>query len=243
MAWGRVQGNQAASGNVNATTIAVTISAVGSGNDVCGIVSWDLAGSVALNSVTDDKGNAYNREIAIDDTTNNQRSCAFSRTNITNVPVTITANFASSIGFRGIIVDEFSGGSTASTDERDGTAHGGQFQNAPGTGTDAITSGTFTTATNGCLLYGACMGGGTVTNASNGTSFSTGTSMVSSDYSMQSEYRTQVTAGSGTAATLTQAVASQRVTFLIALKPSGVGASIPNKIYQSNQAAKRAAYY
>lgn len=222
MAFTAVQGGQNYV-QASSTTIAVTISAVGSGNAICGVVSWDGAGTTTLTSVTDDKGNTYNLETTIKDTTNNQYLSAFSRTNITNAPTTITATLIASEAFHGIIVDEFSGGSTASTDERDGTAHGGQFQNAPGTGADAITSGTFTTATNGDLLYGGCMAGGTTTNASNGTSFSTGTSMVSPDYSMQSEYRTQATAGAGTAATLTQAVGTQRVTFLIAIKPPGGG--------------------
>lgn len=228
MAFTRVQGNAADSGNNSFASISVTISAVGSGNAVCGLVAWDNAGSPTLTSVTDDKGNTYNLETTKLDTANAENMAAFSRTNITNAPVTITANFSTGCVFRKIIVDEFSGGSTASSDERDGAAHGGQFQNAPGTGTDAITSGTFTTTVNGDLLYGACVGANTTAVASNGTSFSTGTQNTSS-YAGQSEYRVQATAGSGTAATFTQAVDTQRIAFLISIKaPAGGGAAVPN---------------
>jgi hypothetical protein len=97
----------------------------------CGVVSWVGAGT--LTSVTDNKGNTYNKETSVLDTTDSLNSAAFSRTNITNAPTVITANFSAGVTFRQILVDEFSGGSTASTDERDGAAHGGQFQGNPGT--------------------------------------------------------------------------------------------------------------
>src|SRR5262245_9640175 len=136
--WSRVQGNSNDTGGAGSTTIAVTLSsAVGVGNVICGAVSWDS--SFNLNSVTDNQGNTYNLETALTDTTNLQKSAAFSRTNIRNAPITITANFSGSAAFRKIIVDEFTGRTTISSDERDGSAHGGQFQNSPGTATEANT--------------------------------------------------------------------------------------------------------
>lgn len=222
MAFARVQGN---SGYNSATgsSIAVTISAVGSGNAICGFASWDTGTANAVcTSVDDDKGNTYNLETAVDDSPTG-RVVAFSRTNITNAPTVITAHFNLSPDFRAILVDEFSGGSTASSDERDGTAHGGLHQASPGTGTDAITSGTFTTAVNGDLLWGCSEGGNTTAVASNGTSFSTGTQHTT-DYAKQTEFRTQATAGAGTAATFTQGTDTNRITFLIAIKPQAGGA-------------------
>lgn len=224
MAFARVQGNSAVDDSAT-TTMSVTISAVGSGNFICGGVTFD-GGGPTLTSVTDDKGNTYNAETTVIDTLNGQAFAPFSRNNITNGPVTITANFSSPVSFKKILVDEFSGGSTASTDERDGSAHGGQFQILPGTATDGITSGTFTTATNGDLLYGIALGAlatgfGTPVLASNGTGFSTGTQDATDGGNfVQSEFRTQATAGSGTAATFTQAANDPRVTFLIAIKPA-----------------------
>src|SRR5262245_6885655 len=166
MAWARVQGNQ---NYVQGSTasVAVTLSAVGSGNAVCGAVTWDNT-AVTLTSVTDNQSNTYNVETTIIDTTDNQKSAAFSRTNITNGPTTITANFSGSVGFHGIIADEFSGGSNSSTDERDGSAHGGQFQSSPGTGTDGITSGNFTTSVDGDLIYSVSLNASPNTNASRG---------------------------------------------------------------------------
>jgi hypothetical protein len=220
MAFARVQGNSGY-GVVTDTTIAVTISAVGSGNCICGVVAWTHATNT-VTSVTDNQGNTYNLETQADDTPNTSHSAAFSRTNITNGPVTITANISGTgAGFRKIIVDEFSGGSTASSDERDSTAHGGQYQAAPGTGTDAITSGTFTTVQNGDLLYGTTTNHNSTHVATTGTSFSTGTAE-NTDYTILTEYRVQVTAGSGTAATFTQVNANPRTTFLVAIKAPSV---------------------
>lgn len=240
MAWARVQGNVSTESPTGSATKSVTFgAAVGSSNAVLGLVSWDNTGGNSLTSVTDDKGNTYNLETLVVDTINNQRNQAFSRTNITNAPITVTANFAASIGFAAILADEFSGASVASTDERDGSAHGGQTQAAPGTGADAITSGTFTTATDGNLLYGAVMVGNGLTPPSSGTGFSTGISASLTDYAVASEYRTQTTAGSGTAATFTQAANKDNTTFLISLKPA-VTAGITfdaasNSTYQTAQ--------
>lgn len=229
MAWTRVQGNLSTQDSTPATTKSVTLAgAVGSGNAVCGLVTWDGTGAVALNSVTDDKGNTYNLETVVTDPAPG-RVCAFSRTNITNVPTVITANFASSIGYLSILADEFSGASTASTDERDGAAHTGQYQGAPGTGTDAVTSGPVTTTTNGDLIYGAVSVSNSVTPPSAGTGFSIGNSSSYPDYAIASEYRTQATAGSGTAATFTQGGNQNNSTFVIALKPGGVAAAVLDK--------------
>jgi hypothetical protein len=224
MAFVRIQGavGLAGSGGVGASnTVVVTLGgAVGSGNAVCGGAAWDNSNSATVLHITDDKGNTYNLETEVVDTTNGEASIAFSLTNITNGPTVITLTLAASITatFMHICADEFSGGSTASSDERDGTAHGGQFLNTPGTGTDAATSGTFTTNVNGDLLYGYCMQAASVTPATHGTNFSDGTSSVT-DFSTQSEYRTQATAGSGTAATFTLNVNVQSVVYLIAIKP------------------------
>jgi hypothetical protein len=218
MAWTRVQGGANYSGAAAAASISVTLSAVGSGNALCGVLGWDIAGGVTLTSVTDDKGNTYNLESVVQDTGYSEQFCAFSRTNITNAPTIITVNFSGSVDFRFLLVDEFSGGSTASSDERDATAHGGQIQLAPGTGTDAVTSGTFTTTQNGDLIWGATVDTNTDTV---GTGFTTGTTE-NTDFSKQTEYRTQATAGAGTAATFTASLDDHHITYMIALKPAGV---------------------
>jgi|SRR5882724_2910575 len=230
MAFSKIQSvSVGTTGAASATTIAATVSAVGSGNVICGLVSWDDIGP-SLTSVTDNQGNTYNLETTILNVGDGQRNAAFSRTNITNAPTVITANFSATVDFRAIFVDEFSGGSTASTDERDGTAHGGQYQASPGTGTDAVTSGSFTTAVNGDLLWGGSSTQSVIT-LTIGTSFSAGGSAGGGPV-CATEYRVQTTAGSGTAATFTESGTSgPTVTYLIAIKPPGGAAAVPFKSY------------
>lgn len=225
MAWTKVQSvSVPTTGASFATTIAATVSAVGSGNAICGIVSWDNTG-VTLSTVTDNQGNTYNLETSILNASDGQNFAAFSLTNITNAPTVITANFSATVDFRAIGVDEFSGGSTASTDERDGSAHGGQYQTTPGTGTDAVTSGTFTTTVNGDLLWGG-LGTSFGPTLTAGTSFSSGAGGGGGP-NFLTEYRTQTTAGSGTAATFTESGTSDSsVTYLITLKPPGGAADV-----------------
>jgi hypothetical protein len=222
----RAQG-KGANGGAAATTLAVTLdSSVYSGNFVCGAVSYNR--NHTLSSVTDDKGNSYNLESVLDDTANGQKTCGFSRGNITNAPITITANFADATQARSIVVDEFYG-ILAATDPRD--THGGQTMgNATGTGTNAVTSGNFTTTVNGDLLYGAEAnvsagddGSTTVTagTTSNATYTLTGTdSGASSNQAAQikSEWAVQSTASATTAATFTHSLATGRTVILISAK-------------------------
>lgn len=220
MAWTKVQSaNTPSTGAASGTSVSVTVSAVGSGNAICGIISWDN-GSVDLTSVTDNQGNSYNLETTILNVNDAEKYCAFSRTNITGGPTVITANFSGSIDYRSILIDEFSGGSTASSDERD--VHGGQYQSNPGTGSNAITSGTFTTTVDGDLLWGGCGSQLPFGLPSVGTGFTRG-GFSNTDLIASSEYRTQTTAASGTAATATASggASGSTVMFLIALKPPG----------------------
>lgn len=233
IAW--VQGKGANSGAATPTTLAVTLtSAVASGNTVCGSVCYGT--TTTLTSVTDDKGNTYNLETGVSDTTNGQRTTGFSLSNITNGPKTITATMTSGVGATSLVADEFSGCGTGSTDQRDSSAHGAQWQTSPGTGANGVSSGPFTTVTNGDLLYGATsndtgddtgtLTAGTTTNATFAlTSTSSGTSSGTCAM-IKSVWASQSTAGASTAATLTQSVNVARVTVLIAVKPFVAGAAV-----------------
>lgn len=223
MAWTKVQSvNTPSTGASSGTSVSVTVSAVGSGNAICGIVSWDETPNVSLTSVTDNQGNTYNLESTITNANDAEKYCAFSRTNITGGPTVITANFSGSIDYRSILIDEFSGGSTASSDERDGSAHGGQYQSNPGTAANAITSGTFTTTTDGDLIWGGCGSQLPFGLPGVGTGFTRG-GFSNTDLIASSEYRTQTTAASGTAATASASggASGSTVMFMIALKPPG----------------------
>lgn len=232
MAFTRVQGG-------NAAASAVTIAAVSSGSTICGAYSFDNGGT--FTTVTDNQGNTYSVVVNILDTTNNQRTIYFALGNITNGPTTITVNGTGSNIFTQIVVDEFSGGDAASNN-RDGAT--GQFQNAPGTGTDAITSGAIVTTQAGDLIWGACVRPISATQPTVGTGFTVGASENGSGYALRSEFLTQGAAGS-VAATFTQGTASQTMTGVIAIKaPSAAFTYVPSPFAEpprNNTIAKKAA--
>ena len=252
MAIARVQGagNHTTGVTTPATVSATLGAAVTSGNTVVGMVSFDVSTSTTLTSVTDDKGNTYSLETAITDA-GVQRVVAFSRSNITNGPTVVTANFGAPNGGVAIIVDEFSGCSTAGTDQRDGTAHGGQIQAAPGTGANAVSSGSFTTATGGDLVWSGTGSTDTADQAmgSVGTGFTTtGTSSGGSggfDPQIFSEWLVQSSAGSIVGTWTASAGSAHYGTFMIAIKAAGGGgpAAPIGKVTRVQQTIKRASYW
>lgn len=222
MAFSRIQGASNTDTN-NTSTIACTLSAgAGTGNMIIGIVSWN--DGATLNSVTDNASggsNTYALETTILDSGNNQSSAAFHCANIHGSPTVITGNLSGNELAKSIAVDEFSG-QQQQNDARDSTAHGGNQQTNPATTTDAVTSGTFTTTVNGDLIWGGsanCSGAGN--DLSTGTNFTTGQVEAPggvNSASLFTEFRTQSTAGSGTAATYTNNVSgNDYTTFMIAI--------------------------
>jgi hypothetical protein len=221
MAFNRVQGN---SGNsAGSLTLAVTLSATSAGNLVIGIVSFDSASGETVTSVTDNAAggsSTYTAETEINDTTNNEGTVAFHCANVKAGVTSVTIHFSPAPIVATAIVEEFSG-NLVQNDGRDGAAHGGQLQPSPGTGTDGISSGTFTTTTNGDLIWGGTGNNSGAGAASAGTGFTAGTRFTGtgSNADLDTEFLTQTTAGSGTAATFTQAANSRRTTFMLAIKP------------------------
>lgn len=211
MAFVRVQ--TANFGNLGgANTIPATFAGtVGVGNTVLGTASCDSAGN--FSSVTDDKGNTYTIVSNVNDATQGQRYCSFALGNITNAPITITVNLSGAVNFRDIVIDEFSG-AEAATNNRDGGT--GQNQAAPGTGTDAITSGAIVTTQAGDLIWGAGNHEADTALPTAGTGF-TNSGSDNVVQGVRTEYLTQGAAGS-IAATFTQAVASRTTAFVIAIK-------------------------
>lgn len=138
-----------ADGVTDSTTIAATFtSTVGSGNAVCGAVTYRATGGT-LSSVTDDKANTYTIQRTI--TGDDLKVSFFYLANITNAPQTITATFASTIAYRGLGIVEASGIATTNALDQDT----GQAQAAPGGTADAVTSGAVTTTTDGQFIFGA----------------------------------------------------------------------------------------
>jgi hypothetical protein len=132
----------------------------------------------------------------------------FYNPNITGAPTTVTANITSGngSGFVECWATEYSGGIPQTTQDN-GTS---QSQTNPGTGTNAVTSGNFTTLKSGDLIYSATAQSlGTGVQPSAGTGFTkrntfTGTQ---STRGLASEDLVQGSAGS-TAGTWTQTQAT-----------------------------------
>lgn len=217
------------------TAVPLTISAVGFGNAVGGIVYW-LSASDLLTSVTDDQGNTYT---IVDKRLNIQgngfSAASFYLGNITNAPTVITANLSGAgAGNRGIAIREASGAAAASPLDKNVS----NDQGGPGTGTDAVTSTAQTTTTNGQYIFGGVCdsfdwhvdgwwNAGTNFLARNGAGSA-------AKYPISTEYRIQAAQGS-IAATFTQVSAggSDPATFLLTFKAAAGGgaAQVP---YQPN---------
>jgi hypothetical protein len=233
-----VQSASDGGGGISSSTRPVTVSAIGTGNFVFGIVTWGSATSGDLSSVTDNAGgspNTYTILMAVTDATNGQSIGLFYGYNITGGPTVITANFGSSLTYTGISVEEFSGLGTS--DPLDGTNYQSQLQASPGTGTDGAQSGasTKTPSVDGCLIAGGSVNTGAVNNTGL-SEFAAGTSFTEpsnaeyissgSEISLSSEYWIQTTATAANAS-FTVAQNTAHYTFMAIFKPDGGGGVIP----------------
>lgn len=221
---------------VNTTTGTLTFpAAVGSGNTVVGTLGGSLSAAGTVVSVVDDKGNTYNIETAVG-VAAQFIATSFSRSNITNAPTILTITVTSTGNAVGLnaVAEEWSGILTAATDERDGTAHGCAFQTSPGTGTNGVTSGPFTTTASGDLLYTGTINNnifgnlvltpGTTTSATYAAGI-TSAFTAFSNLQINSAWATQSTAGASTAGNWTQTQNDARETCMIAIKASAAGPS------------------
>lgn len=216
MAFVHVQGVLGPDGSATtATTVAQALAApAGPGNLVCGLVAWDSTGARTLNSVIDDKGNTYTLGTLVNATTDGEFSRLFWCGNLTNAPQTITATFSAAIGFRRMLLDEYSG-ILALADPSDG--HTGVRQAS----TTAASSGNITTTVDGDLIYGAIYDAAATGTLSAGGGFTireTATQPVADQVPLSSEDQVQSTAGA-IAATFSLTVAGEVGTHVVAFQP------------------------
>jgi hypothetical protein len=207
-----VQGTIHQNGGTSSTTCVGTLgSPVGAGNAVCIVFSGGFAVS-DLVGVQDDKGNTYNLTDAIEDFTGGgYAGGAYYLENVTGGPTTFTGTLGTAKSFVTIIIEEFSGIATSSA--LDG--HAALHSSAPGT-TDGATSGTFTTTTDGDLIWGCGIsldGQG----MSPGTGFTAG-SVNNVVNTFTTENQIQTTHSSSSQTTFTPGAVTTALVWAIALK-------------------------
>ena len=210
MTWVLHTAAQAAGNNLSAPHATFTLTAgaaVAVGELINVAITFGQLSNVPASSViTDNLGNTYTNRTRTTDATNQQVvetwRCIVT---VAGTP-TIQSQYNPTPGTTQaqntvMSIDPFTGSDAASAND----GQNAQLQNAPGTGTDAVSSGTITTATNGSLVYGACIESSTGTDpGSIGTGFTLAQSNPGGGLVLKTEWKTQVTAGA-TAATFTTA--------------------------------------
>ena len=208
------------------TTIAITFSSpVTSGGAVCGAATYrNITGNVA--SVTDDQSNTYT-VVRNFDGSDQAGIATFYALNITNAPTVVTVTYSLVMDFRAGVIIEASGVKTSAALDQE-TA---QWQAAPGTGTDAVTSGAVTTTENGEFICGFAA----VTNVFTANTLTAGTNYTERQETsptlgidLAGETLVQSSAGS-IAATWTQSANNNTSTAIMTFKEQAAGTTAPRR--------------
>jgi hypothetical protein len=171
MAWAFVRSSISPDGTTaTATTVALTVTAVGNNNLIVGIVENGLNTPATCTGVSDDKGNTYTLIDAKSNSTDGAAAVVFYKEGITNAPTVITATFSAAVWFRRMAVSEYSGIATSSAID----GHTGALRQPPGAaGANNILSGSITTTVGGDLIWGGCFD-----NPGTPLAYTTGTSPI-----------------------------------------------------------------
>jgi len=153
------------------------------------IANASLTSASPISSATDDKGDSCTVAQGVS-SSNNSFGIAYC-SNITAGATVITVNWASNSAYGCIEADEL-----RNVGVIDG--HAAQVQFSPGTGSNAVTSGSFTPSVNGDMVWaGSLQVGSAAGTFSAGTGFTAGLAyVVVADKSFMSENLIQATAGS-----------------------------------------------
>lgn len=198
MAYAFVQQN-AADNAASAATITVTLTPT-AGNLLVFAITGDSADTTSI-ALSDNLGthNTFT-QIGTDLVTGNAQRCAWwFAANCKGGATTFTATFSTGTRFRAVYVAEYSGIATASP-----FLNGARAENAaPGTGTDAVSSGNADATSQPALVWGFCIdtSGSTTPNA--GTGFTTRTGVWSTATCLGKPEDKRVTATGNVAATFT----------------------------------------
>ena len=206
-----------ATSDASATTIACAFASnVTAGSLLVVTAAWADGGVGNAPTITDTRGNTYSPAgSAHFDTPNGQGQHTYYVPNTTAGANTVTATFSTATTYRRIEVTEVSGGAT--TSPVDAVS---KFIGTSTTSTDSVTSGSATTTTAGCYIYGAFQRDGNTVTITSGTGFTQRLNLTDVDI----EDMTQASAGS-VAATWTTNAPTTYLATMVAFKPAGGGGS------------------
>ena len=175
------------------TTISVTLNPITPGQAVCIFCGGFGNSAMPTMSVADNvTGNTYTFVDSAQDTTSSAWGACntFYGLNINNFPTFLTATFSYGLAYAWILVDVFNGILTSGALDGFNT----NFQTFPSTGADAITSGTFSPAHAGDLIWGCTIDEISSGTDVHGTGFTEGQYTGSGSY--YSEYKLSGASGS-----------------------------------------------
>lgn len=225
MSWTHDSGGTVTSGSAVTSVSVVVGSAVAAAETICVAYALDNAAGATGGSVTDNLGNSYSRPTAAtatDSPNNVILQGQFSIVTATGTP-TVKVQFTPTPGTTtsaqtSAAVDTLTGSDASSTNDTTGA---GQHQAAPTTSTDALTSGSFTTGTDGDLIFSATLDSATGNNpGSVGTGYTAG--QTTGIGVLKTEWKTQTTHGA-VAGTWTALTNDDHVTIAFAVKPAASG--------------------
>jgi hypothetical protein len=207
----------------------VTINGVTAGNTLFCAFSHDTNGgaSVPTASVSDDKGNTWTAALTSTlDTSNDQKLVLFACVNVAtggNVKVTVDWTGSITLFGRAMVVAEQSGIRNVSLVSGQYNSH---FDNAPGTSTDGVSSGTITPQTTGAsLIVAVCMESGGNGTPAAGTGFtSRGTGWLITVDRMRLTTKA-ISGNSATAGTFTAPLNREFITGAIVFEDAVVGSA------------------
>jgi hypothetical protein len=205
----------------NSPTIAFTLTGVTAGNTIAVHVGWGSA----TETCTVSDGTAYSIADAVRTDGAGQRGQVFYLDNVSAGSHVITATFSATVGFRRIRAIEISGLNTAgSLDQATG-----QGQLAPGTGTDAVSSGATSTTTNAAdFVLGLTQNSGEISPGSGTVTAGTGFTLSGAASVMMTVESMSVAATGAQTATFTHSVANNRITHVVAFMEAAAGGAAPS---------------
>ena len=164
-----VQARNSASSASGSTITLAFASTLTAGSAIHVFGSNDTGGGVTINSFSDGT-NTYSAVLDnINDSGNAQRLAHTIAANVAAGTPTVSCNYSASTAFRGIWIKEIGGVNTSPLD-----GHTGQMQASPGTGTDAVSSGTATNTSQPALISSVTVSTSSTTeDLSAGTGFAT----------------------------------------------------------------------